>query len=421
MRKSGVLIILSMLSLPLFAAVPIQPFESSPYFRSPARLADAEESTPFSIDVRAGGDIIGMRFLADPASALGSGADYLASSLASQSDEYLLGKYDELKKIFSFDGNFPGPGNTDAETAYYIRKYFSEGGGFEGAGESNRALAVASLLSSDPSLFRGERTGSDLDLSLRFHGGRIRNGFGWAWRVEAGFDGSEYLLDQHSYGDHVYGNDISVMAGADLGYGRYAGDRLAIGFSITPRLIFHTSFLSSSYLSARLGSDLISLLSSNTYDMGFGIGFNAGAMYRLSDELSFTLDFRDVPSFRTYWYFSTEDIVGDFTLHHDRNLYLTPPDAAIGMRWDHGRLHVSAELSDAVSQLVWASVVSGYSYDPWIIPKAAVRYDLSEESFIKASIEYRTLMIGIGCHGFGIELSSRLDRPDFGIRMNYTV
>ena len=297
MKKFSLLLIW-FLPISLFAAIPTQPFDTSNYFRSPARLAEVEEDISFGFEIDASSDIDGILFASDPVSALQGGAGYLGSHLAGADDAYLASRYEMLKDAFSFDGNFPTAGNTDAETAYFLREYFGKGGGYEKIGEANKALVVQSLLASDPTLFRNGLLGSDIDLSLKFYGGRIKEGFGWNWNVSLGFDGAEDLLFQYSYKDHSYGNDIYLTVGGDIGYGMYVGDKVAVGFSVTPRLMFQTSFLNSDYLSARLNASILNVFATNSYNLGMGIGLNAGVMYRMNDELAFTLDFRDVPSHR---------------------------------------------------------------------------------------------------------------------------
>ena len=420
MKKSSLLLIW-FLPISLFAAIPTQPFDTSDYFRSPARLAEVEEDISFGFEIDAGSDIDGILFASDPVSALQGGADYLGSHLAEADDAYLASRYEMLKDAFSFDGNFPTAGNTDAETAYFLREYFGKGGGYEKISEANKALVVQSIIASDPTLFRNGLLGSDIDLSLKFYGGRIKEGFGWNWNVSLGFDGAEDLLFQYRYKDHSYGNDIYLTVGGDIGYGMYVGDKVAVGFSVTPRLMFQTSFLDSDYLSARLNASILDVFATNSYNLGMGIGLNAGVMYRMNDELAFTLDFRDVPSVRTYWYFTAEDVLNDFRFHHDDNLYLTPPDAAFSVIWDRGDYHLKVELSDALSQVIWASTVNGYDYDPWIIPKIAFSYDINSSTTLSAKLEYRMIRLGVEWNRMNVELSSRLDKLSFGIKVGYFI
>ena len=421
MKKLIPIVIACLFSSYLFAAIPVQPFDTSEYFRSPARLAEIEESVAFGFDIEAGSDIDGILFTSDPVSALQDGADYLGTHLAEADDAYLASRYEMLNEVFRFDGNFPTAGRTDAETAYFLREYFGEGGGYEKIGKSNRALAAAAIVSKDPSFYRNGLLGSDIDLSLKFYGGSIRNGFGWNWNASIGFDGAEDLLFQYRYGDHSYGNDIYLTLGGDIGYGTYVSDKVAIGLSITPRFMFQTSFQDSNYLTARLDDSILNIFASNTYNLGMGIGLNAGIMYRMNDELAFTLDFRDVPSVRTYWYFRAEEVLTGFNLHYDENLYLTPPDAAVSLFWEMGPYHLKVELSDALSQWVWASAVTGYEYDPWIIPKIAFSYDFSDYLTLSAKVEYRTVKLGVEWDKLNVELSSKLDKLSFGIKVGYFV
>ena len=416
---------IAMILLPfsLYAAVPVKPFDASSFFRSPALLAEADEDVAFCFELGGSSSVDGLIFASDPVSALQDGADYLGSHLAAADDSYFfedLG-YDKLRDIFSFDGNFPSPGNTEAETAYFLREYFGERGGYWKIDDANKALAAAEMMAADPSFFSNGLLNSDINLILKFYGGRIKDGFGWNWNVDIGFDGAEDLLYQYKSGDYSYGNDIFITAGGDIGYGRYVSDKVAVGFSITPRVMFQTAFTDSDYLTARLDSSILSLFATNRYSLGAGIGLNAGIMYRMSDELAFTLDFRDVPSVRTYWYFTAEDVLGDFRFHYDDTLYITPPDAAVSVRWDYGPHHIGFEISDALSQVIWASAATGYDYDPWIIPKIAFSYDVSEDLSLSAKLEYRRLKLGLDWNNMKMEISSRLDKLDFGIKVGYFI
>lgn len=406
----------------LYAAVPVKPFDASSVFRSPALLAEADEDVAFGFELGGSSSVDGLIFASDPVSALQDGADYLGSHLAAADDSYFDDEiYGTLRNIFSFDGNFPSAGNTKEETAYFLREYFGEGGSYWKIGDANKALATAEMMAADPSFFSNGLLNSDINLILKFYGGRIKDGFGWNWNVDIGFDGAEDLLYQYKSGDYSYGNDIFITAGGDIGYGRYVSDKVAVGFSITPRVMFQTAFTDSDYLTARLDSSILSLFATNRYSIGAGIGLNAGIMYRMSDELAFTLDFRDVPSVRTYWYFTAEDVLSDFRFHYDDTLYMTPPDAAVSVRWDHGPYHIGFEISDALSQVIWASAVTGYDYDPWIIPKIAFSYDVSEDLSLSAKLEYRRLKLGLDWNNMNMEISSRLDKLDFGIKIGYFV
>lgn len=413
--------VLITITMSLYAAVPVQPFDTTSVFRSPARLADAEEKRSFGFELDGSSNINGILFASDPVSALQGGADYLGTHLVESDDSFLASNYEMLCRVFSFDGNFPTAGRTDAETAYFLREYFGEGGGYEEIGDANKALAVADILSANPQFFRNGLAPSDAELSLKFYGGSIRNGFGWDWNVSLGFDGAEDLLYQYSSGNHRYGNDIYLTVGSDIGYGRYVTDNVAVGFSVTPRIMFQTAFTDSDYLAARLDSSILNLFASNRYNLGIGIGLNAGVMYRVNDELSFVLDLRDVPSARTYWYFTADDVMNDFRMHYDDTLYLTPPDAALSMLWERGKYHVSVEISDALSQVIWANTVSGYDYDPWIIPKIGFVYDLYEDLTLSAKLEYRRIKLGVDWNNFNVELSSRLDELNFGIKVGYFI
>ena len=407
----------------LFAAIPSLTLTSDT-FRSPARLVEIEEESNFSMSLDASSAVKGIMFIADPVDALKDGMNHLGEAMQGLSDEFIASNYESIADAFDFDSNFPTAGHTAAETAYFVREYFAEGGGFDSLPENDKALAMAALLSIDPALLPHGYLPNDLDILIDFNWGAIREGFGLKWIVDLGFNGADDLLDQYSYGyaDKYYGNELYVSAGADIGYAEYIiEDRLSVGFSLSPRFFFDTSLTNGDYLSARLNGDIIGALAANRYNAGFGLGFNLGVMYRMNEELAFMVDLRDIPTFRSYWYFTAEDIMNGFKLHYDRNLYLTPPDLAFTILYDVGPYHLGVELSDAVSQTVWACSLDNYSYDPWIIPKLYFGYDINEDMTVSAKVEYRSLKVGLEMKNLDIELSSRLDRLAFGFKVGCSI
>ena len=407
----------------LFAAIPSLPLTSDT-FRSPARLVEIEEESNFSMSLDASSAVKGIMFIADPVDALKDGMNHLDEAMQGLSDEFIASNYESIADAFDFDSNFPTAGHTAAETAYFVREYFAEGGGFDSLPENDKALAMAALLSIELALLPHGYLPNDLDILIDFNWGAIRQGFGLKWIVDLGFNGVDDLLDQYSYGyaDKYYGNELYVSAGADIGYAEYIiEDRLSVGFSLSPRFFFDTALTNGDYLSARLNGDIIGALAANRYNAGFGLGFNLGVMYRMNEELAFMVDLRDIPTFRSYWYFTAEDIMNGFKLHYDRNLYLTPPDLAFTILYDVGPYHLGVELSDAVSQTVWACSLDNYSYDPWIIPKLYFGYDINEDMTVSAKVEYRSLKVGLEMKNLDIELSSRLDRRAFGFKVGCSI
>ena len=421
MRKILLLSLSLMISSAVYAAVPV-PTATSREFRSPARFVEIEDSSPFGIKAGFSSDVDGLMFIADPVNALKDGAEYLGDYLSAASDEYIASHYDDIASVFDFDGNFPTVGHTDAETAYFVREYFSEGGGYENVGDADRAIAASKILSSDPHFFRNGLLGSDLQLNLSVYKGKIRDGFAWDWAASISFKGAEDLLYQYyyPYTDRYYGNDISFTFGSDIGYAWYVDDGLSLGVSASPRIFCDTYFMNGAYVSGRIDDSFLSVFAANRYNIGFSIGLNVGMMYRLNDELAFIVDLRDVPTMRTYWYFTADDFVNGFRFHHDSNLYLTPPDIAISVLFDKGPLHLGVELGDALSQAVWANTVEGYEYDIFSIPKIRVGYDISSSLTLSAKLEYRRLMIGLDWNDFVIELSTRLDRLNAGVQIRYS-
>ena len=57
----------------------------------------------------------------------------------------------------------------------------------------------------------------------------------------------------------------------------------------------------------------------------------------------------------------------------------------------------------------------------WIIPKIAFSYDFSDDLTLSAKVEYRTVKLGVEWEKLNVELSSKLDKLSFGIKVGYFV
>ena len=421
-RALSVFLLIAVIASSLPAAmIPMKEIrEKEEWVTSPGRLAEISQSVPFGFRLYGESEIDGLRFLSSPASTLSSSADYLRHHLLNQSDEFLSENYDAISSIFDFDPGYPS-GYSGEEAAAYIREYLQDGGRFDTEiGDGNQAKAVLNSLSSGVVEYPMHLLGSDLNMGLGLYGGKVSNGFGWNWNVDFFFDGTESLLTSLSTEGHDYGNEFGIAVGADFGYGAFVyEDVFAIGFSISPQLVFRSTIADSVFIQARMDNAPLTLFASNIYDFGAEIDLNLGMFYRLDDELSFTLDFRNAPSFQTYWYFGAEEIVSGFEFIHDDNLYFRPFDIAASILWDKGRYHLDVEFSNIYSQIIWQSHVKGYEIDPFSFFSVRFDYDISEDLGIYAKYESREAALGVEWGGFNAELSSKLDRLGFGFRIGY--
>ena len=149
-------------------------------------------------------------------------ADYLQSQLYESSDEFLVSNYDAIARAFSFDRGFPSIGNTDEETAAFVRQYFRDGGRFDTAlSDDNRAWAAANALKEGFADYPYSLMTGGMTMDLAMDGGEVRNGFGWNWNVNFFFDGASSLLPQMSTEEYTYGNEFGLVFGGDVGYGAY--------------------------------------------------------------------------------------------------------------------------------------------------------------------------------------------------------
>ena len=242
-RKLFTVLALSLASS-LFASsfIPVKGTDDD-IFSSPAFLAAVDDESSFSIDISSYADMTMLEFISDPASALSDAADYLRGFLLDKDDQYLLDNYESIKTIFSFDPDFPSKHQNAAENAHYIRNYLNTDY-IETIGKGNRARAVYNALSSGLGVFPSD-TSSIIDgkaaLSLSASWDGQKEGFGWKGGFGLVYDGASSLLSSLSYEGYDYGSTLYFTLGGSVGYGTYISDKIAIGVSLTPQLIFRTT------------------------------------------------------------------------------------------------------------------------------------------------------------------------------------
>lgn len=418
---------LTIFSTAVFAAfIPVMDIKTDSYFESPARLVDIKKSTPFGFMIDAGSDIQALQFLSNPNSGLIKSADYIKDFLLSKDGEYILTNFNEIQKLFSDDPNFPKlvVGNKE-EAKSLLDDYLKNN--FENLPAANKTWIAISALSSTLNIYPTEAEeilGGNLKLALNMYGMNIDRGFGWDWQVNLDYTGSSSMLGNFKAKeapDYIYGNTITLDVRSNIGYAtNLISDNFAIGISVQPQAFFQTTTSNYNFLLSRMEDDIISMFAINNFNLGLGVGLNIGTMYKVNDELAFTLDVRNAPSFKSQFYFNSDDIVGDkFKLHRDRNIYYIPTDIAITAIWNHGPFDLEVEMSDMINQLIWMNEVEGFEYNFYSIPKIRFGYEIFDDFKLTSKLQYEGLSIGIKWKDLSTEIATRFDKANISFKLGY--
>ena len=422
MRRFLAIIVFSCISvIVLFSSViPVTGFDKDVYFKSPALLAYSNESSPIYFELKGYADSDFIGFLQSPALVLGKAADKLVAFLSSQTDDYIFQNFDSIKEIFSFDPNFPDKGTSAAESSFLLDTYLENNFKYLDAG--NRARAAVNAINSSLDIFSGDTSkivSGELDFSFRLGGYGINNGFGWNTGMAIVFDGSKSIIDTAGGDDRTNKNDLYMSIFSDFGYGLQIGDNAAIGISVSPSLIFRTGISNKDFISSRVDGNFIGLVMNNNFDFGIGFDINLGLLLKPSEDIQLIFDIRNLPSMQMYWYFSATDVMNGFQFHEDENIYFTPPDASLGLKWDREVFHISAELSDIASQLIWKAMMPSYDFDILSVPKISFTYDIALNMSIEAGYKYRKLYAEYKWLGLKAGIEASLDKLGFGIILGY--
>ncbi len=419
MKKYFILLFIFIIVSPIFSAfIPTYDSFDAGYFKTPARLVEIEDSTPFGFELEMGSDIDGLTFLADPAKGLQSSANHLGKFLSRQGNAFWDKNYGNISSIFSsIDANFPSSKPADEFDYDQLRDYFSDDF-LHGLTDEQRAYAVARTLDAlkDAGVYPADSTGvvgGDTYLALQLYGGKIKNGFGWDWNVNFNYDGSKSLVDR-------FGGRMSVDARMNIGYAFHMiSERFSVGVVAQPQLRFQMDIPNQGYLLARLEDEPLSIFGENL-NFGTAIAFNFGAMYRHNENLAFELDVRNAPYFQSFFYISTDDIANeDVKFRRDKNIYFVPPDVALTAFWDWNKYHIEVELSDIVNQLIWENEYPELSFNYYSVPKIRFGYDIIDEMTIGAKLQYNTFAVDFGWKGLTAEISTKLDIFAIGMKVGY--
>ena len=422
-RNFIVLLLIVSFVMPLNAAV-ILTRDNRDYgdFTSPASLVDIDKTTHFGFEAELISDIDELDFLMDPVSAFEDSVGVVADYLASQDIDFWYDNPNLISSLSSLDPAFPSMAGGNELFLAEVKNYFSGRFLSKTYGANNRTLALADIFDNGiypPKL--ASSVGGDMDIALRFYGGRIRNGFGWDLRFDLYLDSLDSLLANYTDGDYTYGNDLVAEISSNIGFASYViDDVLALGLSVTPNLYFKTSFLNSDIINARLQDIFLNIFADNNYYFGAGVGLNFGVMYKPLENLSLNFNLRNAPSIKGAVYFSASDVAAnDFKIRADKNIYFVPPDLAVSASWDYGVWHVEGEIGDILSQLVWLSKVDGFRFKWQYIPKVKVTYDMSDTLSLSLGYEKDIVSLGFITGDFKAELLTKVDRFAIGINIGY--
>lgn len=412
------MIMILLIAVPAFSAFAVfSPTFEKPTkgeFLSPAMIADVYDETSFAFNIQTESDIEALGFLASPAGTLaGKPAKALAGYLAGRDLSFWQANQQLVQVFTSLDDNFP----RDTGDQYYlasIRNYFATTFLSEDYGDSRRAYAVANSLPLvqaypyDPYRILG----GGIYLSLEMYGGRIKNGFGWNWDVNMDYDGSSSLLG-------TLGSRMSVDARANIAYAVHAGEKFSLGISAQPMLRFQMDIPNEAFINARLNDDILYLFTGDLM-FGTGISLNIGAAYKVDKNLSFALDFRNIPSFRNYVLLPVSGIAeGNVSFNEDDTIYFIPPDIALSAFWDKDRYHIQVEAGDILNQVIYDRYVTERRFDYYSIIKLSFAYDIKTDLALTAGYRYRTLFLGIRYNGMEAGISTKLDRAAIGLNFGW--
>ncbi len=384
------------------------------YFTSPALLTETVENVPFGFNLEARSAVDYLSYLSSPSSELSDASDYLYNTLINADYAFWKKNYEAIKDVYTSFDKTPFPLMPTENNLEQIRAFFKESY-TNRYSTTHKAQAVLNALNTTD-IFESKAStklysNAILNLSL-FGGTSYGNGFGWRLSGNIGFLGSENMLSSSS-------NLLDIDIRGNIGYALHLfSDKFSIGGSLELAAFMQNYIDSVNLLNSRFEADPITAFS-NPFKLGLGFAVNFGGMYRHNDNLAFTLDLRNALNLRTFWDMELTDFVDFNGLNRDYNAYYMPMDFALTALWDYDSYHLAVEFSDIINQLIWYKETHGYSFDFFSIPKIRFTYDLNESLSLKTALQYSRLSFGVQYKGFSAELSSSLNKLEFGIKMGY--
>lgn len=378
------------------------PLAASNLFESPSLLAGKIIEKPFTVRTYAEAGVDGIKFLSDPIS-LDSYSDAAVKSLLDRDISFWKENPQVVSAFTEFDATFPSfTGNDELDKAMigsYLKNTFLSAG----YGRERRSFVLSSLAGEGVlSSITGPASPS---FSLSMNGERFKDGFGWKWFFDAGFIGTSSLFSAES-------GELLVRGGASLAYGTFFSDRLSFGIALTPEVLMRNTVLNSNMLKGRLTADFISLFSED-FRFGLQIAVNTGLTYRLSDELSLTLDLRNFPSSSQYVRWKLTDMASfDLKFTGDGGYRTPSSDLVMTGIWNDGASVVKVSAS---------SLLNLKSADLWSIFDFSYERFFSENTSLEVMLENRNIGVSFTNDGIKAGLTCGLDRLRFGAFFSFSV
>lgn len=378
------------------------PLAASNLFESPSLLAGKIIEKPFTVRTYAEAGVDGIKFLSDPIS-LDSYSDAAVKSLLDRDISFWKENPQVVSAFTEFDATFPSfTGNDELDKAMigsYLKNTFLSAG----YGRERRSFVLSSLAGEGVlSSITGPASPS---FSLSMNGERFKDGFGWEWFFDAGFIGTSSLFSAES-------GELLVRGGASLAYGTFFSDRLSFGIALTPEVLMRNTVLNSNMLKGRLTADFISLFSED-FRFGLQIAVNTGLTYRLSDELSLTLDLRNIPSSSQYVRWKLTDMASfDLKFTGDGGYRTPSSDLVMTGIWNDGASVVKVSAS---------SLLNLKSADLWSIFNFSYERIFSERTSLEVMLENRNIGVSFTHDGIKAGLTCGLDRMRFGAFFSFSV
>lgn len=397
----------------LFAGVvPIKNYVDYGVFASPGRLVDVDSITPFGIEAEAVSDAEAIKFLASPAASFKENAEIIAEYLSSQDIEFWDNHPELINEFASIDSAFPVRGNNtelyEAELQDYFRTRFLS----SSYGDNNRAIAALSVIEQGVIPDNLKPISGDIDLSLKIYGGRVSSGSGWNAGLDLLLEGPESLFSSSA----VRGIDSVIHSEHGIA-GYIVPEKLSAGFAVTPSLFLSVPFSGTDFVNARFEDLPLNLILNGSVYMGLGMGFNFGIMYKPLENLSFSLDLRDVASARIGLELPISDIAAGLRFYD--NIMIIPPDVAFSVVWNARNWHLKMEINDIVNQLIANEMLGTTGFSWWNVVDGEVSYDFSENLSLALSYEDAEVGLEVMTGGFKAALLARTDSFGFGVRCGF--
>ncbi len=393
MKKTFVLILLVAVCGTLFA---------SDLFLSPSRLAGSAVDEPFTIRVDGSASVDGVKFLADPMS-LDIYSDKAVKTLLDKDIAFWKSDPAAVSAFSEFDATFPGfTGNDELDKAMidsYLKNTFLS----DRYGKVRRSFVLSSL--AGEGVLSSITGPSEPSFSLSMNGAHFKNGFGWKWFFSAGFDGTSSLFSAEN-------GELLIKGGASLAYSTFFSEKLSFGISLSPEVLVRNTVLNSNMLKGRLTADFISLFSED-FRFGLQIAVSTGLTYRLSDELSLTLDLRNFPSSSQYVRWKLTDMASfDLKFTGDGGYRTPSSDLVMTGIWNDG---------DNIVKVSASSLLNLKSADLWSIFDFSYERIFSERTSLEVMLENRNIGVSFTHDGIKAGLTCGLDRLRFGTFFSFSV